>query len=174
MINTFNFMKYKTKRLNIREITPKDIAPLLRIYQKGENMRYVSDGKFDWTALELMSKYKKTNKDYDKGIGIFAIELIENNEIIGEIGLFDSFHDFSKLEIGYIIDCEFQSKGFGKEACMGLLKYAKEKLNAQSIIARMYSKNLSSVKLSESCGMVKLSKKFTDNNELYYTFEKQL
>jgi len=54
MINTFNFMKYTTKRLNIREITPKDIAPLLRIYQKEENMRYVSDGKFDWTALELI------------------------------------------------------------------------------------------------------------------------
>jgi len=167
-------MKYKTQRLNIREIAPKDIAPLLRIYQKEENMRYVSNGKFDWMESELISKYENANRDYDKGIGIFAIELIENKAIIGEIGLFDSFNDFSKLEIGYIIDSDFQSKGFGKEACLGLLKYVKEKLNVQRIIARMYSKNLSSVKLSESCGMAMIGSDLTDNKELFYTYEKLL
>ena len=51
-------MKFSTKRLNIREIT-----------QKEENMRYVSNGKFDWTESEFISKYENKNKDYEKRVG---------------------------------------------------------------------------------------------------------
>ncbi len=137
-------------------------------------MRFVSNGKFNWTKSEIVSKYEKTNINYNKGIGIFAIELIKSELIIGEVGLFDSFNDFSKLELGYVIDSEFQNRGYGKEVCVGLLKYAKEKLNTKTIVARMYSKNLQSIKLSESCGMIMVSSDFTENQEVFYTYEKHL
>ena len=167
-------MKYATERLIVREINEKDIKHLLTIYNKKENMRFVSDGKFNWTKSEIISKYKKTSLNYTKGIGIFAIEIIKNKAIIGEVGLFDSFNDFSKLEIGYIIDSEFQNRGYGKEVCVGLLKYAKEKLNTKTIVARMYSKNLQSIKLSESCGMIMVSSDLTENQEEFFTYKKCL
>ena len=167
-------MKFSTERLIIREIELTDIEPLLKIYNKEENMSLVSKGKFNWTKAEILSKYRNANKNYNKGIGIFSIELIKDKSIIGELGLFDSFNNFSKLELGYIIDLKFQNKGYGKEACVGLLKYAKETLHVQIIVARMYSKNIKSVKLSESCNMKLIDTNFTDENEVFYTYEKYL
>jgi len=167
-------MKFATERLIVREIKLKDIEFLLDIYNKEENMKFVSDGKFNWTKEVIIAKYDNVNKNYNKGIGIFAIELKENNTIIGEVGLFDSFNNFSKLELGYIIDSKFQNKGFGKEVCNGLLRYAKEKLNTEIIVARMYSENLKSIKLSETCGMKMIGSNHTDNGKKFNTYEKHL
>ena len=167
-------MKFSTERLIVREIKLEDIEHILKIYNKEENMRLVSNGKFNWTKAEIVSKYENANKNYNKGIGIFSIELIKNKAIIGEIGLFNSFNNLSKLELGYIIDLEFQNKGFGKEVCVGLLKYAKEQLHTEIIVAKMYSENIKSVKLSESCNMKKIDTDFTDKNEEFYTYEKYL
>ena len=67
-------MKFATERLIVREINEKDIKHLLTIYNKKENMRFVSNGKFNWTKSEIISKYEKANANYNKGIGIFAID----------------------------------------------------------------------------------------------------
>jgi [ribosomal protein S5]-alanine N-acetyltransferase len=161
----------ETERLYIKHISKSDIYQLHKIYNKTENMQFISTGKSDWTINELEDKYNKTNANYNSGFGVFAIKFKETNKIIGEVGLFNSFNDLSKFELGYIIDSKYWRMGFGTESCLALIKYAFSELQVMTLIARMYSKNLSSVALSEKCGMVKIDSGFTDNGIEYFTYE---
>ena len=161
----------ETDRLRIRFIVDEDIQVLLKIYNKSENMQYISSGKFAWTDLELIEKYKKANKDYASGIGVFAVELKENKQIIGEAGLFNSFANPEKLELGYIIDSLFWKKGFGQEICKGLIDYAFSKLQAKKLVARMYAENINSVELSKKCGMKETEDGIAENGKKFFVFE---
>ncbi len=161
----------KTQRLHLKTIDEKDIPFLLKIYNNEENMRFISSGKFDWTHTELYKKYSEINKDYRLGIGIYCLQRIDDGKIIGEAGLFNSFNDLTKLELGYIIDSEFWNQGFGKEVCLGLINYAFNKLGTSALIARMYANNISSVKLSESCNMKKINEEIMNNKSKVYVYE---
>ncbi len=161
----------ETERLYIKHISKSDICQLHKIYNKTENMQFISTGKSDWTINELEDKYNKTNVNYKLGFGVFTIESKEINKIIGEVGLFNSFNDLSKLELGYIIDSKYWRMGFGTESCLGLMNYAFCELQVRTLIARMYSKNLSSIALSEKCDMVRIDSGFTDNGTEYFTYE---
>lgn len=161
----------KTERLIFRHISTKDIDTLLNIYRKPENMRFISNGKSDWTIKELSEKYLRVNKDYDLGIGIFVLEHNETGDIIGEAGLFNSFNDLNKLELGYIIDTKHTNKGFGTETCKALIDYAFKHLKTKSLIARMYANNYPSIKLSEKCGMTKYEQGIADNGANYLSYK---
>lgn len=160
----------ETERLIIRHINPKDLYVLLKIYNKQENMQFISSGKCSWTMDELSEKYSKTNNNYNSGYGIYVVELKETGEVIGETGLFNSFNDTDKLELGYIIDSLYWGKGFGRECCTALIDYAFQKLNVNTLIARMYAKNESSVILSEKCGMKRVEEGVTEKGKSYYVY----
>jgi len=161
----------ETDRLIIRRITKNDISELLKIYNKSENMNFISNGKSTWTKAELSEKYNKVNSSNLLRDEIFAIELKKDNKIIGEAGLFNSFDCYSKLELGYIIDSTFWKKGFGKETCYGLIKYAFINLKSETLIARMYAENISSVILSEKCGMKRIKTGIAENGKQFYIYE---
>ena len=163
-------MKIETKRLILREMKLDDIKQISSIYNKYENMKFVSNGKSKWSDSEIIEKYDRINKNYINGIGILVVENKENRKIIGEAGLFNSFNDFSKLELGYIVDSTHWNKGYGKEICLGLINYAKKNLKTKSIIARMYAKNKNSIKLSEKCGMERIELNFTENYEEFIVY----
>lgn len=134
-------------------------------------MRFISDGRFDWTDEELEDRYTKINKDYVNGFGIFAVELTETGEVIGEAALFNSFNDPHQLELGYIIDSSFWRKGYGKEVCQGLIDYGFNVLNVKQLIARMYANNTASVMLSEICDMTLAHKGRTEKGEVFFRYE---
>jgi len=164
-------IRFKTKRLIIRDIEEKDLMFLLSIYTEKQNMRYISSGKYDWTLNELKEKYKAINKDYCNGFGIFTVEIKGNGIIIGEAGLFNSFGNSDILELGYIIDQDFWKQGFGTELCKGLIHYAFTTLKVQKVVARMYTENSASVRLSEKAGMTRTESGITDNYKTYIQYE---
>jgi len=134
-------------------------------------MKYISSGKYDWTMEELKSKYEKINTDYPSGFGIFAVQLTDQPIVIGEAGLFNSFDNPAMLELGYILDQHHWHKGYGKEICNGLIRYCKEQLQTEKVIARMYAENIASVKLSEATGMTRTETGTTPQGKEFYTYE---
>ncbi len=161
----------ETQSLLIRRIEKNDIRKLLKIYNKEENMRYISSGRYDWSYTDLEEKYAKINMNHKMGIGIFTVELKETNEIIGEAGLFNSFDIPNILELGYIIDVLYWNNGFGKEILNVLIDYAFNTLNTKILIARMYCNNIASIKLSETCGMTKIKEELANNNHKVFVYE---
>jgi len=164
-------IRFQTDRLIVRDISKEDIDPLLKIYGKKENMKFISDGKYGWSKVQLIEKYNKCNKNYDLGVGIFTICLKNTTGIIGEVGLFDSFGDLQKLESGYILDNTYWGQGFGKELCNGLIKYSFNNLKIEKFISRMYAENIASVRLSEQCGMKRMIAGETIDGRAWYEYE---
>jgi len=155
-----------TKSLLIREIIPSDINALLSVYSKEENMKYISNGKYDWTAEELKGKYEKVNTDgYPQGYGIFAV--VADGDIIGEAGLFNSFGSKKILELGYILDNKYWNKGYGTEICSGLLEYGFNILGVDKIIARMYPENTGSIRICVKLNFIKVDVP----GAIYYQYE---
>ena len=117
---------FETERLVIKEITiEEELKALLAIYTQEENMKYIQSGRYDWTLQELKARYKATNETgYPEGYGVFVVKMRGENNIIGEAGLFNSFSDPGKMEVGYIIDQAYWNKGYGTEVCQGLIDYA--------------------------------------------------
>lgn len=143
----------ETVRLRIREIKSGDLDSLLEIYRNSQNMAFIPNSDFKWTKEDLKQKYDRINQDYTNGFGIFAIELKNENEIIGEAGLFNSFQNTKHLELGYIIDSRYWKKGYGTEVCKLLINYGFQELKLKKLSARMFKQNTASRKLSEKCGM---------------------
>jgi len=164
-------IRFQTDRLIIRDILTEDMDFLLEIYRRKENMKFISDGRYDWTKEQLAVKYEKYNENYVSGFGVFTVCLKDIHTVIGEAGLFDSFGDTNKLELGYILDAAYWGQGFGKEICHGLIQYCFNTLMISTVISRMYAANERSVKLSEKCGMKRVNEGETSEGRTFYEYE---
>jgi len=164
-------MRFQTNRLLIRDIVEEDLDSLLLLYRKKENMKFISDGRTEWSKEQLKDRYEQYNTCSDSGIAVFAVGIKGPNIIIGEAGLFNSFGDSKKLELGYILDKEYWKQGFGTEICRGLIDYGFNVLSVEKLIARMYAENTGSVKLSEKCGMKRVEAGETINKKAFYEYE---
>lgn len=164
-------IRFETKRLLVRDIEKNDLDALLQIYTKEKNMKYVSTGNFNWTMEQLSERFDRLNINYIYGFGIFVAVEKYLGKIIGEAGLFDSYKNKTKLELGYILDSQYWGKGYGFEICMGLINYSFGHLNIKSVVARMYAVNIASVRLSEKCGMQKTNSGLTDKGVEFLEYE---
>ena len=164
-------MRFQTNRLWIRDIVEEDLDFLLLLYRKKENMKFISDGRTEWSKEQLKDRYEQYNTCSDSGIAVFAVGIKGPNIIIGEAGLFNSFGDSKKLELGYILDKEYWKQGFGTEICRGLIDYGFNVLKVEKLIARMYAENTGSVKLSDKCGMKRVEAGETINKKAFYEYE---
>jgi RimJ/RimL family protein N-acetyltransferase len=73
------------------------------------------------------------------------------------IGLYDINWIHRTCEIGvYIGDKDARGKGYGKEACLLIEKYAKEYLNLRKIKLSVVSDNKSAINLWQSLGYKKI------------------
>ena len=81
-------VRFETNRLVVRDVVEGDLDIMFSIYTQEKNMRYISDGRYDWTIFELRDKYSRINKSYSYGYGIFIVELKDSGVVIGEAGLF--------------------------------------------------------------------------------------
>lgn len=59
-------VRFETNRVVVRDVVEGDLDIMFPIYTQEKNMRYISDGRYDWTIFELK----------DSGV------------VIGEAGLF--------------------------------------------------------------------------------------
>ncbi|BDD01986.1 GNAT family N-acetyltransferase [Persicobacter psychrovividus] len=159
----------QSDQIRVRKITQSDIASLLVIYQNPINMRFIPNSDGEWTAQRLKEKLKRFNADYDKGIGVFAVETWDG-KLIGEAGLFDSFKKADHLELGYIIDHVHWGKGYGAAVCKALMDYGFNQLYLSKLTARMYQGNIASVRLSQRCGMKKVNEGIA-NDWGFYEYE---
>ena len=146
-------IRFETDSTIVEDLKETDFSELLRIYNKKENMKFISSGKYEWSEEEIKEKFESQMKNYNSGYGIFGVKLKSTMQLIGEAGLFNSFNDQEILELGYIIDVNFWKKGYGTEICNGLINYAFTCLKVKKVKARMYSSNKGSIKLSKKCGM---------------------
>ena len=151
-------MKFKTKRLEIKEISPNDREAMLDlltneiagktymlpIYQKREE------------AEPLFQRLVQLSRDENRYVaGVYwdgqFIGMMNDVEIKGK-----------QIEMGYVYLPAYYNRGFATEALIGAITYLQEH-GFDTVLTGAFSGNLASLRVMEKCGMVKQD--YTDEIE---------
>lgn len=147
-------MLFETVQLEFKPLDEKALGELLQIYNDPITMKYIPNNPASWNKEQLDQKLSIQLKDYSSGIGIYAVYEKRSGAFIGQAGIYDSFNNRERLEIGYILSSAFWNQGYGTEICIGLLNYCFKTLETKTVVARMYSNNIGSVRVAEKSGMI--------------------
>ena len=136
----------RTERCLVREITVEDVDELYEIYKDKEIVKY----------MENLFEDKEEEREYTRkyienmygfyGFGMWIVQRLDNGRIIGRAGL-NVRDEYDDLELGYIIRKDEQKKGYAKEVCEAILRYAVEELEVQDINAFIHPDNTDSINL---------------------------
>ena len=153
-MNNLGTKRLETDRLILRKIDKEDYK------QAYEN----------WCSKEEVTKYVTWSKHldenitkelYDKWILEYAdnetyrwiIELKENNEVIGTIGVSKKFLEYSTCELGYCLSDKYWNRGIMTEAVKRVIKFLFEDCEAKTVWAEFLENNPASGKVMQKAGM---------------------
>jgi RimJ/RimL family protein N-acetyltransferase len=145
------YKKLIGKRINLRKVTLSD-AESIHLNAKDKDICMAVPLPMPYTLKSAQNYVKICQKKWkDRNETQFGIEDRETGEIIGMIGLMNIDFDLKKAEVGYWIGKKYWGTGLSKEALDLILKYAFSSLKLNRIYAKVFSKNIPSVKLLEKC-----------------------
>jgi RimJ/RimL family protein N-acetyltransferase len=154
----------KTERLILREYVKSDLDGLYAILSDAENIRYYpapydEQGTRRWLdwCTDCYQKY---------GFGLFAIELKETGEFIGDCGISIQCIDGELLpEIGYHISKRHWRRGYAKEAALAVRDWFFENTDHDAVFSYMTAENLPSYSTAASIGMSRV-KEYSDEDNV--------
>lgn len=144
----------ETQRLVLRKFTLKDADDMYRNWANdGEVTKFLtwpthSDVEVSKKVLNIWINEYENNTNYQ-----WCIELKENNEAIGSIGVVNLKENIDAVEIGYCIGRKYWNKGITSEALTALIKFFFEEVEVKRVEARHDSNNPNSGKVMKKCGM---------------------
>ena len=162
-------MILETERLILREYTEGDFDGLYEILSDPVTMRhypkpYDEKGTRRWLSWSL-----ENYKTY--GYGLWAMELKETGELIGDCGITMQNIDGELLpEIGYHIHKNYWRRGYGKEAARAVRDWFFTHTDFDRVYSYMTSANVASYSTAASMGMKKI-KEYPDWDGLCYVYE---
>lgn len=124
-----------------------------KILQKEELMllgwgKTYNDIQVDQWIDKIISQYKVYGYSY------FLIKEIDEKTVIGLVGLLETvIRNENVLEIAYIIETNYQGKGFAVESVNALITYFAKEIEGRKVIAQFVPENNASKKTAEKLGM---------------------
>lgn len=142
----------ETERLILREIVESDSEFILDLLNQPTFIKYIGDRNVrDLKQARDYIESRFTTSYRENGFGLYAIELKETNEVNGICGFVrrDTLPD---ADIGFALLPQFEGKGYAFESAAAVMKYGREVLNLQRVLAITTQDNESSVRLLEKLG----------------------
>ena len=139
----------ETDRLILRLWEETDFNDFAVYYADADNAKYVGGQKnLDdaWRHFVLQIGHWAL-----KGFGYWAVDEKESGHFIGCVGFWQS-PGWPELELGYWLLNAYRGKGYAREASLGCIEFAKNHLNAKSLVSYIDPSNAPSIKLAESLG----------------------
>lgn len=162
-----------TERLVLRHFTEEDAPFVLRILQSAGFLQYIGDRGVKNLHDAVQYIKDKFLKPYASlGFGMYAIELKEGGIAIGMAGLVKRDH-LTHADLGYALLPEYGGQGFAQEAASAVIKFTRETLQLDTLLAIVTPNNRSSIRLLEKLGF-KFEKEIIQNDETLLLFKKQL
>lgn len=156
-------MIIETERLVLRKYTYSDYDGLKEIICDSETMKfyprpYDENGVKRWLDWCIRSYA-------ENGFGLWAIELKENGDFIGDCGISLQNIDGEILpEIGYHINKKFWQKGYAKEAATAVRDWLFSNTDYENTYSYMNIDNVASYSTAASIGMKRI-KEYNDGEE---------
>ncbi|MBU8757229.1 GNAT family N-acetyltransferase [Priestia megaterium] len=145
----------KGEKIYLRPILKKDITVLNDWKNDEETYRYLGGG-FMPTSIDQQEKWIDSMIDTSGNNKRFII-CDNEKEPVGMVGLYDINWIHRTCEIGIFIGSKSaKGKGYGKEACTLVEKFAKEYLNLRKIKLNVVSDNEAAAYMWKSLGYRKI------------------
>ena len=142
-----------TARLVLREFNPQDIDALELVLSNAETMRHYP-APYDRAGVEQWIERNRQRYRSD-GVGLWAMELKETHELIGDCGvILQQVEGESLYEIGYHLRRDFWGQGLATEAAIACRDWAFATLKARRLISLIRPQNLPSRQVAERVGMM--------------------
>ena len=146
---------FETERLIIRQWEDDDYRDLYEYASDASVTRFLSFPTYLSleTAIERIA-FVKEQYALGEMINDYCIELKEGKKVIGSIGIVKyKEKNFGEVEIGYILNPNFQGHGYMTESLVGFFKYIKRNQIAKRIVLRHDVDNVKSGNVMKRAGM---------------------
>ncbi len=156
----------ETKRTYIREFCMEDFEDLCNLYAKDHVTDFIEPLYPRQQELDYQQTYiEKIYGFY--GFGMWLVFDKETNKLIGRAGIeYREPCEEGQVELGYVIDPDFQGRGYATEVCKAIISYTRDVLEMKSILCRVNVANDVSKHLLENLGFEKSVKKDEEIFEL--------
>jgi len=148
-------MQLQTKNLIIRDLEDKDETSILRILNNlnvSKNLQIIPHPYTEKDAKSWIFYSKEKSKDKKRKSYSFVIELKENKELIGSVGIEKIDFFAEKAIIGYWLDEKYWNKGIMTEALSKIIDFAFHELKLNRLDLSTFVENLASNKLAKKMG----------------------
>lgn len=146
---------YETDRLIVRHWETEDFDDLYDYASNDETVKFLSFPvyKEKETAKQRIQDVRAHYETNEYPID-YAIELKEENKVIGSIGIVRyKEKNEGEVEIGYILNKEYNGNGYMTEALIGMFRYIKEQGIAKRIVLKHDVLNFKSGNVMKRAGM---------------------
>jgi len=142
----------ETERLRLRLFTLDDLPAMYELSTDPDVIKYAD------TPVKDMAEARQRLEqgplaDYQKyGYGRFAVELKETGEVIGFCGI-KYLPEIDLPEVGYRYLKEYWGRGIGTEAAKACVRFARDDLKVNKLVALIIPENIASIRVAEKLGM---------------------
>lgn len=147
----------------------KEDLPLYYKWLNDSKINLTFGKSHDAWSIERQESYINSYNESDDKF-FFVIVSKESNEAIGICLLYDIIYPHGKGTMGILIDENYQSNGYGKEASKLLLKFAFNILNLNNIMLYAIEYNKKAIKMYQDIGFKVIGKRrnaYPINNQMY-------
>ena len=152
-----NSINFKTERLNLRFISEKDIENIHKLHSLPETDEFNTLGipnSITETKVIVEKWIYESNLDNRENY-TFAVELNEEKEFIGLIGINLGKEKYKNAEVWFKFDCAYWNKGFATESLKKVLAFGFGTLKLHRIEAGCAIENIGSINVLEKVGMLR-------------------
>lgn len=161
-------MILETARLIIREYTPDDFDALFEILSDKETMKYYTKPYDENGVNRWINWCIDSYRQY--GFGLWALELKETGNFIGDCGISMQNIDGEILpEIGYHVHKKYWRQGYAKEACAAVRQWFFQNTEFESVYSYMNRDNIASCATAAANGMTRI-KAYENSNEALFVY----
>jgi ribosomal-protein-alanine N-acetyltransferase len=160
-LNLMNQKKHEilTNKLKLRIVEKSDATKIHNLRTNPEVSKFI---KRDLN--KSINDIENFIEERNKSDLFFSINMLENNDFAGTISIWNINYKEKYAELGYELLPNFQNKGIMTNAINGILDYAFNKLNFETIEAYTDKENQKSRKLLEKIGFNLVKNKIDEKN----------
>ncbi len=142
-----------TDRLVIRMLQENDKESLYRNHLAEDFKRWFPNEVYDDTddAAEAIDFFCSCVRDEELPF-VLAIELQEDGNLIGDIGINEVDGKDDEIEIGFSIKPEYGNRGFATEALKAMCDFASARFKIDTLHGRALKGNDASIRVLSKCG----------------------
>lgn len=164
----------KGDRLIFRPYTMEDLDFYASLWGNPEVVRYIGRGKTKTYQEAKISMENWLFPQYEEGLGLYAMTLKSNHQLIGHAGLVNQkIGEKKEVEIGYWLMPDQWGKGFAKEASIAFKNYGLYELNYEKLISLINPDHPASIFVARKTGLsYEKTVRFNEKDTLVYSIVK--